>query len=54
LFKDIVSIVIGVTYGTKVFRNISNIKITHKVAYQKIIRKENYLELSEEESLSNY
>ncbi len=34
-----------------VFGNINNIEVVHQLAYQKIIRDRNYLELSEEETV---
>src|SRR6266542_6415627 len=51
-FNDTISIIIEVVYGTNVFRDINNIEIAHQVTYQKIIRDENYLELSEEETVT--
>ncbi len=51
-FKNIVSIIIEVAYETEIFRNAGNIEITYKVAYQKIIKKENYLKLLEEETVT--
>ncbi len=50
-FINTISIVIRVAYETKVFENAENIKIVHQVAYQKIIRKGNYLKLSKEETV---
>ena len=50
-FIDIVSIVIRVAYRIEIFENARNIEIVHQVAYQKIIRKGNYLELSAEETI---
>ncbi len=47
-----VSIVIGMAYGTNVFGNASNIKIVHQLAYQQVVRDGNYLELSEEETVT--
>ena len=51
LFADIISIIIGVAYRTGVFEDINNIEVVHQVAYQKIIRDGNYLELLEEETV---
>src|SRR6266540_4339692 len=51
-FNDTVSILIGIAYGTNVFDNASNIKIVHQLAYQQVVRDENYLELSEEETVT--
>src|SRR6266540_6725441 len=48
LFNDIVSIVIGIAYEISIFENANNIEIVYLLAYQKIIRDGNYLELSEE------
>ncbi len=47
-----VSIIIGVAYRIDVFENTNNIEITHQLAYQKIIRDENYLKLSEKETVT--
>ncbi len=44
-------IIIKITYGTKVFRNIKTIEKAYQVVYQKVIQDENYLELSEEETV---
>jgi len=51
-FNDIVSIIIGVAYEIGVFEDANNIEIAYQLAYQKIIRDENYLELSEEETVT--
>ena len=51
-FNDTVSIIIGVAYRTGIFGDVNNIKIVHQVAYQKIIKDGNYLELSEEETVT--
>ncbi len=51
LFRDTVSIIIGVAYRTSIFEDVNNIEITYQLAYQKIIRDENYLKLSEEETV---
>src|SRR6266540_297089 len=44
-FNDMVSILIGVAYGTNIFDKANNIELTHQLAYQQVIRDENYLEL---------
>ncbi len=51
-FNDTVSILIRVAYGTNVFNNVSNIELAHQLAYQQVIRDGNYLELSEEETIT--
>ncbi len=51
-FNDTVSILIRVAYGTNVFDNSGNIKLAHQLAYQQVVRKENYLELSEEKTVT--
>ncbi len=51
-FNDTVSILIGVAYGTNVFENAGNIEITHQLAYQQVVKDENYLKLSEEEMVT--
>src|SRR6266542_1701924 len=51
-FNDIVFIVIGVVYGIGIFGDTKNIEVAHQLAYQKIIRDENYLKLSEEETVT--
>src|SRR6266498_2034902 len=51
-FNDMVSILIRVAYGTNVFENASNIEIAHQLAYQQVVRDGNYLELSEEETVT--
>ena len=51
-FNDTVSILIGIAYGTGVFGDAENIEIAHQLAYQKVIREGNYLELSEEETVT--
>jgi len=40
-----------VTYGTGIFGDANNIEVAYQLAYQKIIRDGNYLELSEEETI---
>src|SRR6266498_1994635 len=52
LFNDTVSILIGIAYGTNIFDNASNIKIAHQLAYQQVVKDGNYLELSEEETVT--
>jgi len=47
-----VSIVIGVAYGTNVFDNTGNIELAHQLAYQQVVRDGNYLKLSEEETVT--
>ncbi len=51
LFKNTVSIIIEIAYGTEVFENTNNIEVAYQVIYQKIIKKENYLELSEKKTI---
>src|SRR6266496_6642174 len=51
-FNDMISILIGVVYRTNVFENASNIEIAHQLAYQQVVRDGNYLELSEEETVT--
>src|SRR6266498_3374587 len=51
-FNDTVSILIGVAYGTNIFDNARNIELAHQLAYQQVIKDENYLELSEEETIT--
>src|SRR6266498_5843306 len=52
LFNDIVSIIIGIAYGTSVFGDTKNIEIAHQLAYQKVVRDGNYLKLLEEETVT--
>jgi len=47
-----VSILIGVAYGTNVFENTRNIELAHQLAYQQVVRNENYLELSEKNTVT--
>ncbi len=47
-----VSILIGVAYETNVFDKAGNIEIAHQLAYQQVVKDENYLELSEEETVT--
>src|SRR6266542_2651024 len=51
-FNDMVSILIGVAYGTNIFDNANNIELAHQLAYQQVIKDGNYLELSEEETVT--
>ncbi len=51
-FNDTVSIVIRVAYRTGIFGDANNIEIAYQLAYQKIIRNGNYLELSEKETVT--
>src|SRR6266542_2574083 len=51
-FNDTVSILIGVAYGTNIFDNARNIELAHQLAYQQVIKDGNYLELSEEETIT--
>jgi len=51
-FNDTVFILIGVAYGTNIFDNAGNIELAHQLAYQQVVRDENYLELSEEETVT--
>src|SRR6266498_1170167 len=56
-FNDTVSILIRIAYRTRVFEDARNIKIAHQLAYQKVVKKRNYLKLLEEETttqLLNY
>jgi len=50
--ENTISILIEVAFRTSVFENVDNIEIAHQLAYQKIIRDRNYLELSEEETVT--
>ena len=52
LFNDTVSILIEVAYGTRIFANVRNIEVAHQIAYQKVVRDRNYLELSEEKTIT--
>jgi len=52
IFNDTVSIVIRVAYRTRVFEDVRNIKVAHQLAYQKVVRDENYLELPEKETIT--
>ncbi len=47
-----VSILIGVAYRTNVFDNASNIEIAYQLAYQQVVRDGNYLEISEEKTIT--
>ncbi len=49
--KDTAFILIGVAFRTDIFGNANNIEIAYQLAYQKVIKNRNYLELSE---LLNY
>ena len=51
-FNDIVSIIIRVAYRTGVFENAKNIEVAYQLIYQKVISDENYLELSEEKTVT--
>src|SRR6266498_2369374 len=51
-FGNTVSILIGVAYRTNIFDNVGNIEIAHQLAYQQVVRDENYLELTEEETVT--
>ena len=51
-FNDTVSILIGVAYRTGIFEDAENIEVAHLLAYQKVIWDGNYLELSEEETVT--
>ncbi len=51
-FNDTVSILIGVAYRTNIFDNISNIELAHQLAYQQVVRDGNYLELTEEKTVT--
>ncbi len=50
--KDTAFIIIRVAFGTGIFEDANNIEIAHQLAYQKVIRDGNYLELSEEETVT--
>src|SRR6266498_1372270 len=52
LFNDMVSILIEVAYGTNIFDNANNIEIAYQLAYQQVVRDGNYLELTEEETVT--
>src|SRR6266498_456832 len=51
-FGNTVSILIRVVYGTNIFDNAGNIEIAHQLAYQQVVRDGNYLELTEEETVT--
>src|SRR6266511_1959857 len=51
-FNNIVSILIGIAYGTNIFDNAGNIELAHQLAYQQVVRDRNYLELTEEETVT--
>ncbi len=51
-FNDTVSIIIGVAYETNIFDNASNIEIAHQLVYQQVVKDRNYLELSEEKTVT--
>src|SRR6266542_398215 len=51
-FNDTVFILIRVAYGTNIFDNARNIEIAHQLVYQQVVRDGNYLELSEEETVT--
>ncbi len=51
-FNDTVSILIGIAYGTNIFDNANNIELAHQLAYQQVVRDGNYLELTEEETVT--
>src|SRR6266498_853497 len=51
-FNNIVSILIGIAYGTNIFDNAGNIELAHQLAYQQVVRDGNYLELTEEETVT--
>src|SRR6266496_2686188 len=51
-FNDTVSILIRVAYGTNIFDNAGNIELAHQLAYQQVVRDGNYLELTEEETVT--
>src|SRR6266498_4705664 len=51
-FNDTVSILIRVAYKTGVFEDVKNIEVAHQLAYQKVIWDRNYLELLEEETVT--
>ena len=45
-------ILIGVIYGTNIFDNAGNIEIAYQLAYQQVVRDGNYLELTEEKTVT--
>ena len=47
-----VSIIIGIAYGTEVFGTEGNIKLAYQLVYKQVIRDGNYLELTEEETIT--
>ncbi len=51
-FNNMISILIGIAYGTNVFGNAGNIEIAHQLAYQQVVKDKNYLELSEKETVT--
>src|SRR6266542_6710188 len=51
-FNDTVFILIKIAYGTNIFDNARNIEIAHQLVYQQVVRDGNYLELSEEETVT--
>ncbi len=51
LLKDTASILIRVAFKTSVFGDVNNIEIAHQLAYRKVIRDGNYLELSKEKTV---
>ncbi|SRR6266542_572971 len=51
-FNDTVSIVIRIAYRMSVFENTNNIEVAYQLAYQKIIKDGNYLELLKEETVT--
>src|SRR6266540_6037682 len=51
-FNDTVSILIGIAYRTNIFGNANRIEIAYQLAYQKVVRDRNYLELSKEKTVT--
>ncbi len=51
-FNDTVSIIIGIAYRTNIFDNANNIELAYQLAYQQVVRDGNYLELSEEKTVT--
>ena len=46
------SILIGVAYRTNIFDKANNIELAYQLVYQQVVRDGNYLELSEEETVT--
>jgi len=50
--KNTAFILIGVAFGTDIFEKSNNIEVAHQLAYQKVVKDRNYLELSKEETVT--